>query len=171
MQNSVPAGDGLFPHAPAVFFDRHKMAVRIADMPQTKAVFRKAGANRIQKRREAIAIGEWMFRYVKDPIPVFPFRIHADDLHGISGRIGEGLKTRGKRLKKRLRSSLLLFFLLPGKLSRTPALFLPAAFGPVFRGFVFFKIPAVFPETVMLLQKLLRQFSGMQQIMAAADDA
>ena len=101
----------------------------------------------------------------------FSFLVHADDLHGVSGLAGEGLKLRSKRLMRGLCGGGLLFFLLPGKLFREFAFLLPAMLDPVCRVLVFFKKPAVFSETVVLLQKLLCQLSRMQRIVTAADDA
>lgn len=66
-------------------------------------------------------------------------------------------------------------FLLPFyalKLSGRPFLFfLTVTFFPIACRLVFFKIPAVLPKAVMLRHKPLCQLSGMQQIVAAADNA
>lgn len=66
-------------------------------------------------------------------------------------------------------------FLLPFyalKLSGRPFLFfLTVTFFPIPCVLVFFKMPAVFSEAIMLRHKPLRQLSGMQQIVTAADNA
>ena len=66
-------------------------------------------------------------------------------------------------------------FLLPFhalKLSGRPfLLFLTVGFFPIPCVLVFFKMPAVLPKAVMLRHKPFRQLSGMQQIVAAADNA
>ena len=109
---------------------------------------RKSG--RFPKLREAVSIGIRIFGYIKDAVSVDPFRVHADNLHGVTGIV----YVRLKRLREILQYRFCGGFLLPFhalKLSGRPfLLFLTVAFFPIACRLVFFKIPAVLPKAVML---------------------
>ena len=147
------------------------MPVHVADVAEIQAIIREEKADGFQKLREAVSIGKWIFGHIKDAVSVGPFRVHADNLHGVTGIVYVRLKQLREILQYRFRGGFLRPFHTL-KLSGRPFLFfLTVTFFPIPRVLVFFKMPAVFSEAIMLRHKPLRQLSGMQQIVTAADNA
>ena len=140
-------------------------------MAEIQAIIREEKADGFQKLRETVSIGKRILGHIKDAVSVDSFRVHADDLHGVTGIVYVRLKQLREILQYRFRGCFLLPFHTL-KLSGRPFLFfLTVTFFPIACPLVFFKIPAVLPKAVMLRHKPLRQFSGMQQIVTAADNA
>ena len=134
------------------------------------AIIREEKAGGFQKLREAVSIGKRIFGYIKDAVSVDPFRVHADNLHGVTGIVYVRLKQLREILQYRFRGCFLLPFHTL-KLSGRPFLFfLTVTFFPIACLLVFFKMPAVFSEAIMLRHEPLRQLSWMQQVVTAADN-
>ena len=61
-------------------------------MVENQSIIREEKADGFSKLREAISIGKWIFGHIKDAVSVCPFRVHADDLHGVTGIVISGLQ-------------------------------------------------------------------------------
>lgn len=126
------------------------MPVHIADVAEIQSIIREEKADGFQKLREAVSIGKWIFGHIKDAVSVGPFRVHADDLHGVTGIVYVRLKQFREILQYRFRGGFLLPFHVL-KLSGRPFLFfLTVIFFPISCVLVFFEVPAVLPKTIML---------------------
>ena len=126
------------------------MPVHIADVAEIQAIIWEEKADGFQKLREAVSIGKWIFGHIKDAVLVRPFRVHADDLHSITGIIYVRLKQLREILQYRFRGGFLLPFHALKLPDRSLLLFLTVAFFPIACLLVFFKVPAVLPKAVML---------------------
>lgn len=140
-------------------------------MAEIQAIIREEKADGFQKLREAVSIGKWIFGHIKDAVSVDPFRVHADDLHGVTGIIYVRLKQLREILQYRFRGGFLLPFHALKLSGRLLLFFLAVTFFPIACVLVLFEVPAVLPKAVMLRHKPFRQLSGMQQIVTAADNA
>ena len=147
------------------------MPVHVADVAEIQAIIREEKAGGFQKLREAVSIGKRIFGYIKDAVSVDPFRVHADNLHGVTGIVYVRLKQLREILQYRVRGGFLLPFHALKLSGRSLLFFLAITFFPIACVLVFFKIPAVLPKAVMLRHKPLCQLSGMQQVVTAADNA
>ena len=126
------------------------MPIHVADVAEIQAIIWEEKADGFPKLREAVSIGKWIFGHIKDAVSVGPFRVHADDLHGITGIVYVRLKQLREILQYRFRGGFLLPFHALKLSGRPFLLFLTVGFFPIPCVLVFFKMPAVFFEAVML---------------------
>ena len=126
------------------------MPVHVADVAEIQAIIREEKADGFQKLREAVSIGKRIFGHIKDVVSVGPFRVHADDSHGITGIVYVRLKQLRELLQYRFRGCFLLPFHALKLSGRPFLLFLTVTFFPIPCVLVFFEVPAVLPKAVML---------------------